>query len=267
MTNRRFLYAGVYVKGYDAAPKKDASLILSPCVFRCFEEDEAVEGNSMDYQESHSNIKAREMRVENKLVNDQSDWTRHDNLIHSLSFTVQNKEISNPISKPSSRKEIVNLIKIWLVGQQKVIALHSNRLNQCSITLSGETLIHLKVTSVGIKIPIQHSEYLEKKNTKREPSDDILFVLKDKENLGGGQLPACYELSFKSEYRSLDRIEGLELSLENLVLGDPTSFETVRDISFDKNCPQLTSLSWMEDAASDVINRRYLCFCISKYFL
>ena len=51
---------------------------------------------------------------------------------------------------------------------------------------------------------------------------------------------------------------------EKLQLGDPTSFHAIRERLFDEDTSfDISSLSWMERSASDVINSRYFLFFFS----
>ncbi|XP_042500336.1 peroxisome biogenesis protein 1 isoform X2 [Macadamia integrifolia] len=257
---RAELHSWVCVRSCDLNPKKDASLFsLSPCRFKFPGKDKTLKDISLF--DSNTKFKTRSIPLGTSLTDDANimDWSTHEELITTLSGSPPNCESQWAASQSPISKRQRSLLQAWFIGQLKAIALNTG-MNVSSLSLGNETLLHFEV--MGYKIGSNGNEKaltegpLDKSKMAKEHPVELVYLLTTSEELSHRGKLGMYELTFKEEKKSVDNLEGLELSFEKLDLGDPLLLHSVKERTFAKNSDlTISSLSWMETACSDILNR------------
>lgn len=129
------------------------------------------------------------------------------------------------------------LIKNWLIGQLKEMALHVGNSEISPVVLPTKVLLHFEAA-----------------DQKLNSGVGLLYLLTISfENSGYNNSQCNVELAWSAR---TDDLENLELNFGRLELGEPISFDSIVDGGFS-NGFKLTrsSLGWMENAISDVTKR------------
>ncbi|XP_077232487.1 peroxisome 1 isoform X2 [Tasmannia lanceolata] len=264
------LRSWVYVMKYSKAPKKDIPLLkLSPCQFKFFEKDKSLNKDGLDMLESRKTLRSKNTPFRNDLVvnADIIDWSFHEELLATLSCGSPRSEGEEAASSSNLTKQNGCLINAWFIGQLKAIASHTGGMDLSSVVLGNETLFHFEV--IGLKPGSITNEQsgagnsLEKRNKTGESLVEIIYLLTAtlKDSSRGGEREV-YELAVKTENTSIDNFRSLELMFGKLDLGEPVSFDSVKERSSLRSFSLgVSSLSWMETATRDVINRLMVLLC------
>ncbi|KAJ4980645.1 hypothetical protein NE237_031482 [Protea cynaroides] len=257
---RADLHSWVYVRSCDLNPKRDASLFtLSPCRFKFPGKDKTLK--DLSFFESKRKFKTKSMPFGTSLTDDVNmmDWSTHEDFITTVSGGSSKCESQQADSQSPISKRQQSLLQAWFIGQLKAIALNTG-MDVSSLGLGNETVLHFEV--MGHKSGSNGNEKvltegpLDKRKMTREHPVELLYLLTTSVELSHRGLLGTYELTLKEENKSIDNLEGLELSFEKLDLGDPMFLHSVKERTFDKNSDMtISSLSWMETACSDIMNR------------
>ncbi|KAM4088196.1 hypothetical protein ACB094_07G052300 [Castanea mollissima] len=250
------LHSWVHLKGCDVNLKKDIpSLSLSPCHFKKLRKNKTLEENGLEVLDSQHSREVKNMLLKTSSGNnvDHGDWSTHDEVIAALSYESSCEEDGEAACQSNGGKGLQSLLQAWFLAQVDAIA--SNKGSEVSSLLLGnETLLQyeLKCFKQGIHGMVLASSNgsLEDGNKTTDLLIDVsyLLIISD-ESLQGGRVNA-YEIAFDQRNNSLDG------ALQNLNSRNPVSFYSVQERTFDKDISSdLSSLSWMGTAASDVINR------------
>lgn len=253
--------AGVHLKGCDVNLKKDIpSLSLSPCHFKKLRKNKALEENGLEVLDSQHSREVKNMLLKTSSGNnlDHVDWSTHDEVIAALSYESSCEEDGEAACQSNGGKGLQSLLRAWFLAQVDAIA--SNKGSEVSsLFLGNETLLQyeLKFFKQGIHgiVLASSNGSLEDGNKTADLFIDVsyLLIISD-ESLQGGRVNA-YEIAFDQRNNSL------EGALQNLNLRNPVSVYSVQERTSDKDISSdLSSLSWMGTAASDVINSRYFSF-------
>ncbi|GAB2234394.1 hypothetical protein Drorol1_Dr00003645 [Drosera rotundifolia] len=155
------------------------------------------------------------------------------------------------------KKDLCGLIDVWLRAQLHAINCMTG-LEAASLFLGHKTFIHFVASA-------ESSRYHEKLQISRfgpingsvgnsNSINEHMYLLNVSGKLLRGEQFVMYEVLRRG--RLHDKSHGLDFLLENLVIGDPLSFNAVREKSFSQTFNStLSSLSWMGTAASEVIHR------------
>ncbi|KAF8412749.1 hypothetical protein HHK36_000718 [Tetracentron sinense] len=256
-------HSWVQVKRCNISPKKDIPLLkISPCQFKLIGKNKDSKENGSGVLDSLKNRKTKNVLLRTNLVADADilDWSIHEEVAASLSCVPPISEEEEAPSQSRTRKAIQSLLHAWFLGQLGAVASNTG-VDMSSLVLGNETLLHFEVKRHKFrnhaKEQVSCGASLENRNRAGEPPVELLYLLNtSEESLHSGQ-DGTYELAFKEENKSNSNLGGLELSFGKLDLGDPVSFESAEERTLDKSFSStISSLSWMETAASDVIKRR-----------
>ncbi|KAK4564265.1 hypothetical protein RGQ29_006369 [Quercus rubra] len=250
------LHSWVHLKGCDVNLKKDIpSLSLSPCHFKKLRKNKALEENGLEVLDSQHSREVKNMLLKTSSGNnlDHVDWSTHDEVIAALSYESSCEEDGEAACQSNGGKGLQSLLRAWFLAQVDAIA--SNKGSEVSsLFLGNETLLQyeLKFFKQGIHgiVLASSNGSLEDGNKTADLLIDVsyLLIISD-ESLQGGRVNA-YEIAFDQRNNSL------EGALQNLNLRNPVSVYSVQERTSDKDISSdLSSLSWMGTAASDVINR------------
>ncbi|TYI04949.1 hypothetical protein ES332_A10G054500v1 [Gossypium tomentosum] len=254
---RAGLHSWVYLKGYNAALKKEIPvLLLSPCHFKLVANDKAI-GNGLEMLDGH-----KTHRSQNSLPISGSgtslgvvNWSTHENVVAALSseFPCQEAEDCN---HQDNKKGLECLLQAWFLAQLDAIASNAGT-EVNTLILGSESLLHFQVTiyDSGTYGLVSSNGFSEKRNKTKNMPIEISYILTvSEETLHSGQVNA-YELSLDDRNKRVDVQGGVEL-FGKLTLGNPVSLCSVKDRTSVKGfSTDVSSLSWMGATASDVINR------------
>ncbi|CAL9016238.1 unnamed protein product [Prunus brigantina] len=256
---RARLHSWVYLKGCNGILKTDVPLLsLSPCHFKIFGKDKAVERNGIEVLDRHKIRKKKNMLLTtgSSTYIDVTDWSTHDKIVDAFSYESSCKEDEGASQKSEEGKGVESLVKAWILAQLDAIASNAGEeIN--SLVLGNETILHFEVkgqkSGIEEKVHESSSGCLENKNKNAELPVEILYVLTfSKESQHAGN---AYELVFDERNKDNNNLGGLE-TIVKLKEGDPVSFYSVRERMSEKDVPaDVSSLSWMGTIASDVLNR------------
>ncbi|CAB4307142.1 unnamed protein product [Prunus armeniaca] len=256
---RARLHSWVYLKGCIGILKTDVPLLsLSPCHFKIFGKDKAVERNGIEVLDRHKIRKKKNMLLMtgSSTYIDVTDWSTHDKVVDAFSYESSCKEDEGASQKSEEGKGVESLVKAWILAQLDAIASNAGEeIN--SLVLGNETILHFEVKGQksGIEEKVHESSNgcLENKNKNAELPVEILYVLTfSKESQHAGN---AHELVFDERNKDNNNLGGLE-TIVKLKEGDPVSFYSVRERMSEKDVPaDVSSLSWMGTIASDVLNR------------
>ncbi|VVA22737.1 PREDICTED: peroxisome [Prunus dulcis] len=256
---RARLHSWVYLKGCNGILKTDIPLLsLSPCHFKIFGKDKAVERNGIEVLDRHKIRKKKNMLLTtgSSTYIDVTDWSTHDKVVDAFSYESSCKEDEGANQKSEEGKGVESLVKAWILAQLDAIASNAGEeIN--SLVLGNETILHFEVkgqkSGIEEKVHESSSGCLENKNENAELPVEILYVLTfSKESQHAGN---AYELVFDERNKDNNNLGGLETIIK-LKEGDPVSFYSVRERMSEKDVPaDVSSLSWMGTIASDVLNR------------
>lgn len=239
--------------------KRNVSLVtLSPCQFKLLEKSRGSNSNDIDNLESHASIKRNNMPPNGNLFPNTNvkNWSRHEEFLANLS-----SEISHNTGEDSTMHEKKFLIRCWLIGQLKGILSLTGRVEVASLVLTRETLFHFELADSKsedqINGPFPYGGTLDKGNASKEGAADLLYLLiATFDESSHDDLLNSFELELSATDKNGNGFHDLELAIGNVEIGDPVTLESVAESSFYKNFnPTVSSLSWMEKATSDVINR------------
>lgn len=256
---RARLHSWVYLKGCIGILKTDVPLLsLSPCHFKIFGKDKAVERNGIEVLDRHKIRKKKNMLLMtgSSTYIDVTDWSTHDKVVDAFSYESSCKEDEGASQKSEEGKGVESLVKAWILAQLDAIASNAGEeIN--SLVLGNETILHFEVkgqkSGIEEKVHESSSGCLENKNKNAELPVEILYVLTfSKESQHAGN---AHELVFDERNKDNNNLGGLE-TIVKLKEGDPVSFYSVRERMSEKDVPaDVSSLSWMGTIASDVLNR------------
>ncbi|XP_023924154.2 peroxisomal ATPase PEX1 isoform X1 [Quercus suber] len=250
------LHSWVLLKGCDVNLKKDIpSLSLSPCHFKKLRKNKALEENGLEVLDSQHSREVKNMLLKTSSGNnvDHVDWSTHDEVVAALSYESSCEEDGEAACQSNGGKGLQSLLQAWFLAQVNAIATNKGS-EVSSLLLGNETLLQyeLKCFKRGIHgmVLAPSNGSLEDGNKTTDLLIDVsyLLIISD-ESLQGGRVNA-YEIAFDQRNNSL------EGALQNLNLRNPVSVYSVQEKTSDKDISSdLSSLSWMGTAASDVINR------------
>ncbi|KAF9589821.1 hypothetical protein IFM89_028756 [Coptis chinensis] len=257
---RADLHSWLYLKSCHITPKKDAPLFtLSPCRFKMLEKENTLQENGLSSVENHGN-KTRHTSLGTNLTPDTeiNDWSMHEKLLTSVFPHPPEDDFQEGKERSCTAKGQLGLLQAWLSGQLKAIALNTG-IDMSSLVLGNETLLQFEV--IGDKFQSHEEKQVSSGHSSetgiktRKPPFGLLYLLASDESSHDGQ-QCTYELFIKDEHKGIDDIKHLDMLVENLKLGDPLYLDSVNEKTLKGSLSSdVSSLSWMRTASSDVINR------------
>lgn len=257
--NESIFIAGVYLKGGVVNLKKDIpALSLSHCHFKMLRKDKAL-----DIFDSHKNHKKKDMfeRTSSAADKDVMDFLAQDEVVAALSSQSSPREDEESVYQSDNKRGLKCLFDTWLLAQLDVVASNADS-EVNSLVFSNETLLHFEVKGYksGTREKLQAScnGSLENRNKTRGLQVEMFYVLTaTDECLHGGKVNA-YELTVDERDKQYNNFESVGRLFGKLNFGDPVSFYSLKEKASTQGLNlNLSSLSWMGTAVSDVINSRY----------
>lgn len=252
--------AGVYLKGCNVLKKDAPSLSLSPCHFKMSGKHKAFEKNGLEAFHSHKNHKKKDMlpKTGSGTYVEITEWSTHDEIVAALSYESHNKEDGKAAYQSDNKKGLQILLNAWFLAQLDAISLHTG-VEVNSLVLGHETLLHFAVKDFKFRAQENvHASYngtLENSNETSELPVEILYSLTTCEE--SHHCGDTYELVLDGENKRNNNQGGLAV-FEKVEVDNPVSFTSVNEKMFnDDSIYDISSLSWMGTASSDVINSRY----------
>lgn len=271
---------GVYLKRCNINLKKEiSSLSISPCQFKMFEKNKAFEENGLEVLDSH---KPKLPETKSGAYMNISDWSIHEEFAAALSFGSLGSKDEKPSPQsgfreglqsqdetlsPSSDsgKGLQSFLQAWFLAHLEAINSRTGR-EVDSLVLGDETLLHfnLRKDKLGTRGKFQASS----NDSFKVGSVEVLYILsvKDKSQHSGNF--NTYELCFHEENKRSSTMRSLELLVRNLCLGDPVSFNAIKERASTEGFSLTeSSSSWIGTVASDIINSRYFHLIILCTFI
>ncbi|XVF27197.1 hypothetical protein REPUB_Repub14bG0086400 [Reevesia pubescens] len=254
---RAGLHSWVYLKGINVALKKEIPVLsLSPCHFKMVANDKAL-GNGIEVLDGH-----KTRRTKNSLPISGSgtslevvNWSTHDNVVAALSCEFPGQEVEDS-GHQETKMGLECLLRTWFLTQLDAIASNAG-MEVNTLVLGNENLLQFEVNryDFGAYGLVSSNGFPEKRNKTKDLPMEISYILTiSEETLHSGEFNA-YELALDDRNKRNDIQRGVEL-FGKLNLGNPVSLYSVIDRTSVKGfSTDVSSLSWMGAAASDVINR------------
>ncbi|KHG17193.1 Peroxisome biogenesis 1 -like protein [Gossypium arboreum] len=134
--------AGVYLKGYNAALKKEILILShSPCHFKLVANDNAI-GNGLEMLDGH-----KTHRSQNSLPISGSgtslgvvNWSTHENVVVALSSEFPCQEVED-FNHQDNKKGLECLLQAWFLAQLDAIASNAGT-EVNTLILGSESLLH-----------------------------------------------------------------------------------------------------------------------------
>ncbi|PON46956.1 Peroxisome biogenesis factor, partial [Parasponia andersonii] len=255
---RLYLRAGlrVYLKGCNYLRKDIPLLSLSPCHFKMLEKAKHLEKNGLEVLDSHKIRRTKNvLNTHSFTYMDVVDWSTHDAVVVAFSHESHCEEDGKDNCDSENAKGLENLIKAWFIAQVDAISL-STGVKVNSLILGSETLVHFETKGYKFgshkNMKASSNDILENINKTGKLPVEILYVLTIPEESRPGE--NVYELVFEEMNKGKNDLQGPVF--KRLELGDPVTFNCVRERNFDEDIStDISSLSWMGTSASDIINR------------
>lgn len=256
-------HSWVYVKKFSGKPKKDTPLLtLSPFKFKLVGKNGGSDKNEADNFTSGTSVMRKSMLSNADWFPNANakDWTSHEELFACLLHEISEKGGENCESRYGMSQEKGFLIHSWLIGQLEGIASLTGQIERTSVVLSTETVFHFEVigrtpeNKINKKLPYDSSS---RKGSVTESPVELLYLLRATfDEFSHGDLCESYELALHAGKDSGTNLLDLELALGKVDLGDPVTLDSISESCLNRNFKStLSSLSWMEKSASDIINR------------
>ncbi|PKU63684.1 peroxisome biogenesis protein 1 isoform X1 [Dendrobium catenatum] len=259
---RAAIHSWVWIKKYNYNPMKDVPfLTLSPCRFQLFGKNNSIDKDDLNVFESRQKFKrnSTDTRPSSLMNMNVADLGKHENFLESLFDKVCVNGDKKGVSRLDTKWDQKFLIQAWFIGQLKELALHSSQMELTSITLPKETILHFEITNYDLvpkSMKMLFSEgHLEKQS--EQCTFELLYLLVATfDESCHDELKQSYELTLNAGNKDVHSINDLGLISEKLEFGDPLHLDSVLEGGFGRKFNlTLSSLSWMEKAATDAINR------------
>ncbi|KAF5200132.1 Atp-dependent zinc metalloprotease ftsh [Thalictrum thalictroides] len=254
---RADLHSWVYAKSCNITPQKDVPLLtLSPCQYKLSGKENTVTDTNFSGTDSRKNRKTRNTSLNAHLIagTEITDWSIHEELLNSVSPNCV-KDDAEDVGQPYLAKGQQGLLHAWFIGQLKAIASYTS-VEISSLVFGNETLLHFEVNG-GKFQSCEKKQVPSDRSSKTgmgigESPAELLYLLTSSELSQSGQ-EDTYELFLEDEYKGIDNLNQLKV-FGNIDLGNPIYLDSMDDRPFEKNIrSDISSLSWIETAASDVI--------------
>ncbi|KAK4279639.1 hypothetical protein QN277_011385 [Acacia crassicarpa] len=247
------LHSWVYLKACDVNLEKAISSSLSPCRFRMLRQDNG-DDNNIDEKKL--------TRTASGAFGDFADWSIHNGVINVFSDESHSEEDEEDANQSENQNGLQHLLRVWYIAQLDVVASFTG-MEVNALVLGSKTLLHFEVSyiKVGTNGKVQlASNSLE----NRSKTAEILFLLTIGEDSLHHEKITAYEIALGGRNKMNSNPADQQL-FKRLKFTDPVSIQSLEDkISEEHITSEVTSLEWMREAASDVINRmRNLLSCAS----
>ncbi|KAI4370917.1 hypothetical protein MLD38_019209 [Melastoma candidum] len=253
----------VHVKTCNGRVINDSSsLTMSPIYLKVLGKDQnngKSDESTLDFQGNQRKQNGNSKHDED-VIRDVEDWSTHVRLINALSEQHYMKE--HDVSNDQSRNVVglLAILRAWHLAHMNAFNLDCQKEIR-SLTLGGESIVHFEIdrwqfrSSGKFKLS---SGSMERNVRTEDQTFQIFFLLS--QCVTSKDKFAAYELAFSRGKGGRD--EDMELQKQKVVLGNPATLH-YSALKQAENEPfsDLSSLSWIQAAASDIINRRDYISC------
>lgn len=254
------------MKKYCYNPMKDVSLLtLSPCRFKLLEKNDSIDKDKLNVSDSHQNFKRNTTSTSSySLMNmNAAEWGQDENFLESIFDKVCVNGDNKGVSRLDTKWELKFLIQSWFIGQLKELALQTTQMELTSITLPKEAILHFEITNLDSGSKSAESLFSSHGSLEKQTEHctfELLYLLVATFNEScHDELKQSYELALNAGNKDVRSINDLGLVSEKLEFGGPLHLDSVVEGGFGRKLNlTLSSLSWMEKAATEVINSRHL---------
>ncbi|XP_044496764.1 peroxisome biogenesis protein 1 isoform X2 [Mangifera indica] len=251
------LQSWVYLKGGVVNLKKEIpALSLSPCHFKMLRKDKAL-----DIFDSRKNHKKKDIfeRTSSGANKDVTDFLAQDEVVAALSSESSPREDEKSVYQSDHKRGLECLLFTWLLAQLDCIASNADS-EVNSLVFSNETVLHFEVkrykSGTQEKLQASCNGSLENRNKTRDLQVEMFFVLTITDECFHTGKVNAYELTVDERDKRYNNFESVGRLFGKLNFGDPVSFYSLKEkTSIQGLNSNLSSLSWMGTAVSDVINR------------
>ncbi|KAI4312488.1 hypothetical protein MLD38_037294 [Melastoma candidum] len=250
-------HSWVHVKTYNRRVIKDSSsLTMSPIYLKLLGKDKnnGENGESMLDFRGNQRKQNGNSKHDEDVIRDVEDWSTHVNFINALSDQHYMKDDDASDDQSRAVVGLLAILRAWYLA-------HTNTFNlDCwkeikSLALGGESVVHFEIDRCQFRSSgkFQLSNGSMERNTRTEDQTFQIFFLLSP-CVPTNDKFAAYELAFNGGKG--DRCEDMELQNRKVVLGHPATlhYSTLKQAEKEP-FSDLSSLSWMEAAASDIVNR------------
>ncbi|XP_072966422.1 peroxisomal ATPase PEX1 isoform X1 [Typha angustifolia] len=252
---RASLHSWVYIKKYCTNMMKDAPLMtLSPCRFMGHGKNKTGDNNELGTHEKVASLRPNSMNQEESLP-----FLPNEVLVNG----------DDDISKYHLKQEIF-LVKSWLIGQLKAIASHIGQMEVPLLVLANENLLHFEVIDrklgSNLKDNVHNDCSLEKGSVVGKSAAELLYLLTVTfEKSHDNNLHENFNFVLDA---NIDDLDNFDFSLGKLEFSELVTFSSVMESSLSRRSGMtLSSLSWMQKAVSDVIDRLFVLLSPSSWKL
>ncbi|KAJ0083050.1 hypothetical protein Patl1_11769 [Pistacia atlantica] len=187
------------------------------------------------------------------------DFLAQDEVVAALSSESSPREDEESVYQSDNKRGLECLFHTWLLAQLDVVASNADS-EVNSLVFSNETLLHFEVkgykSGTREKLQVSCNGSLENRNKTRDPQVEMFYVLTITDECLHGKKVNAYELTVDERDKQYNNFESVGRLFGKLNFGDPVSFYSLKEKTSTQGLnSNLSSLSWMGTAASDVINR------------
>ncbi|KAF8029058.1 hypothetical protein BT93_E1661 [Corymbia citriodora subsp. variegata] len=240
------LHSWVHMKSsFTMLNKNVSSISVSPAHLKLLGKEKTPGKNGEEELSLHRNKSKKKMHLDahTGFSMDAEDLSSHNKVVDALSHLLsKSKDDEN-----SYGSGLQCLLKYWLLAHRDAIASTSQK-EVTSLVLGNHTLLHFVVNWKLLNTSLANRCKLEEQKTS------VLFSLIISGGLNQHEKFSAYELAFNEGKEK--RNEDVKFLGQKLDWGDPASHYYIEDENFEDDFDaDLSSLSWMQTAASDVVNR------------
>lgn len=255
--------AGVLVKRENIKLNRSISLLsISPANLRLLEGREPVERK--DATANIQNRRKNNVRIKDNPGNflDVEDWPTHDRVIDALTDKLPYlKESDGEANDSNKKKGLQKLVKAWFLAHLEALS-SSSQEEVKSIVVGSVSLLHFEFESLkpGFKEKLEPSSRGSSGNRKKTVNQPIrlLFLLTMHGESTTTNRGDAYEILLDAPEGKHDHLGILEVLASKLDLAAPISISSIKEkISDNDITSDLSSLSWMQVSATEVVNSRY----------
>eukprot|EP01018_Ginkgo_biloba_P029575 Gb_20751 [translate_table: standard] len=275
------IHTRVLVKGYSwPSNQQPPVLLLSPV---CFipEKGKSHKENGLDDvdDKGHFPGSADTYKESDTFVKDSEniDWSKHKEILACIDCMQSTEEEHDALKASTCQSK--TLLQSWISRQISFVSRHVPGQGLDVLAIGRQTILHFEVNSISRRQDNMNSPVIAGKNTVNinngngEVAEEVMFLLSvvdNTENLDGDQIyvhhtgreflpDSCQIYTIKENAFSLEsekNEKGSELKMTEVKLGQPLRFVCNPDKCLNGSSgPTLSSLSWMEPAASEALKR------------
>ncbi|MCL7024941.1 hypothetical protein MKW94_006595, partial [Papaver nudicaule] len=250
----------IYIKECSNVTRSNSSLLkLSPCQFKLLDSGATNKKDDLRLLESRRKGRSRSMssRANFLTASGIPDFSIYEELIAALAWESPKCEVEEAKPQTDNVRPQQGLVHAWFSAQLEAIASKTG-IDVNSLVLGTETLLHFEVMNYNFRTHVKEQQSIggsgEGRNRSEESPIELLYLLTNSAESSSNGRPEIYEFSRKGEKKSMDNLNHFELSFAEMDLGDPIYLDSVQEKFFEKSFRStLSSLSWMQKAASEII--------------